>query len=217
MATGGALGLAEGPVGSPRAGLGGAAALEPPETTGADAGPAKEKKKKKKTRPLELPTCGKPCKQGCAECCGRRPGGVLAFILDNVKDWDRTRALVDANAEPFVGELLSVKLPLEVVLDKARKEGNLFRAKVFERCADGRFKLYVKQRRYPKTIHQFFTVPRSALKRDKAQVPDASLLELAYRVGEGGSPSRTSYRVEGYRSRLRKLRKQAALRAAAPD
>ena len=68
------MALAEGSVGSPRASLGGAAALGAPETTGADAGPAKKKKTRKKTRPLGLPPCGKPYKLGCVECCGQRTG-----------------------------------------------------------------------------------------------------------------------------------------------
>ena len=112
---------------------------------------------------------------------------VLDYFQENVGAWDRRRASYNLNADPLVNELVSVKLPheFEFVVFKNRNRGNRFRAQVLERCAEKRFKSYVKQSRYPNTIRQIFVVQRTAPKRDKQRVSSATVQELARRVGEG--------------------------------
>jgi len=208
MATTGPAGVAEGVAGSP----------------GAGEGPAKRrqvKKTRKKLRKSLLPPCekdfGRGCQRGCSSCCGVRPMDVLDYLRENVDAWDRRRASYNPNADPLDNELVSVKLPHEFVVVKNRKRGNQFRAQVLERIDDKRFKIYVKQSRYPNTIRQIFVVPRTALKRDKQRVPSATVQELARRVGEGGAPGRTQYRIDAYRDAIRQRFRKRRKAAAASD
>ena len=170
----------------------------------------------KKKRSADLLKCLKTnsCKRGCRSCCGLRHRGVHDFVRRHVRKWDAVIAGYDESGEPCVGEWVSVKLPHEMVRDVTRKQGNLFRGKVTKPVDGDRVEVYVKQGRYPNVMRAPYVVPRSALRRVEMRVPNVTMLLLARRIGEGGFPGRTRYRINVYRKRLRRAHRAARSRAA---
>jgi hypothetical protein len=177
---------------------------ETPRRPGPVGDPPAQKTKTQRKRRGDLPPCSNDkCSKGCRRCCGKRPRPILNIVRQHVDRWDEAMLQHDVNDAPLEGEHVTVKLGRDHVIDKSRAEGNIFSGKVVRRCDSDTFEVYVKQGRYPKIDRGIYTLPLTAIRRTEQRISSATIKELARRIGEGGYPGVTAYRIRTYRERGR--------------
>ena len=176
----------------------------------AGAAGAQKAQKKAWSRSHNLPPCLShrshgECRDGCRACCGVRPRVIHDFIKRHVDLWDAKLEL-DNDGPPVRGELVRMKLARRYVLDAGRKGDNVFEGKVLEVVDNCRVRVYIRQLAYPRTVHEFHTLPPTAVARHTRRISTEMIKALARRIGEDGFYLKTAYRIGIYRNRHRQRR-----------